>query len=489
MSSSRASQPLSDQSVRGLTDAEQPAGGEAAPGAGRAAPSAGRAAPGAGKSASGAGKAASGAGKSPSGAAFRRWVGKGSWAVADQLLYGGGNFVLTVLLARWLTEAGYGAYAVALSVFVFVMAFHGALISEPLLVFGSGRFGDRFREYVSVLLDAHSAFAALSSALFLIGALVIARSGSAPLSGALLGLAIASPFMLFSHLMRRACYVHHQPHLAATGGAVYMVVALAGAYLLYANQLLSAARVFMVMGGAGLVAGLVLAWHLGLSWKPLKRNAFSKEVLREHWQYGRWAAAARLPMRVSSSAIMMVLPIWAGLAAAGGFQASLNLIMPVTQINGALGLLLIPTLARVKGRPEFFTTTRRMLLLFGASAGLYWLMMGLLGGPVMAWLYDGRYDDHASLLWILGALPVLAGLIEVMSSALRANERPDRIFWCYAAAATIGLPIALLLVGLRGLSGAAVGTVLVSAVTATAMAVVFQGLRREQPRAAHEAPA
>jgi len=45
------------------------------------------------------------------------WTGKGGLAVVDQALFAGSNFLLSILLARWLTPAEYGAFAVADAVF------------------------------------------------------------------------------------------------------------------------------------------------------------------------------------------------------------------------------------------------------------------------------------------------------------------------------------------------------------------------------------
>lgn len=46
------------------------------------------------------------------------WARKGFWAVLDQGLFAGSNFLVSVLLARWLEPASYGAFSVAYSVFL-----------------------------------------------------------------------------------------------------------------------------------------------------------------------------------------------------------------------------------------------------------------------------------------------------------------------------------------------------------------------------------
>ena len=69
----------------------------------------------------------------------------------------GTNFVVNILLARWLTPAEYGAFALAYSVFVLLGVFHIAILIEPMLVFGPGRYRERFPEYLGILLRGHFA--------------------------------------------------------------------------------------------------------------------------------------------------------------------------------------------------------------------------------------------------------------------------------------------------------------------------------------------
>ena len=49
---------------------------------------------------------------------FARWVTKGGLAIVDQGLISGSNFLIGILLARWLMPEAYGAFALAFSVFL-----------------------------------------------------------------------------------------------------------------------------------------------------------------------------------------------------------------------------------------------------------------------------------------------------------------------------------------------------------------------------------
>src|ERR1035438_3487461 len=100
------------------------------------------------------------------------WVGKGSLAVLDQGLFAISNFLINVLLARWLAPADYGAFALAYSVFLLLLVFHNAMFSGPMLVFGPGKYRERFPEYLGILLRGHFALmlpgaALLAAAAFL----------------------------------------------------------------------------------------------------------------------------------------------------------------------------------------------------------------------------------------------------------------------------------------------------------------------------------
>src|SRR5581483_10624916 len=92
---------------------------------------------------------------------WRLWLRRGVLAVTDQGLMSGSNFILSVLLARWLAPEQYGAYALALSVFYFVSSVHQALLLEPMSVLGTSEYSKVRREYTGALLWFQGGFSIL----------------------------------------------------------------------------------------------------------------------------------------------------------------------------------------------------------------------------------------------------------------------------------------------------------------------------------------
>ena len=422
----------------------------------------------------------------PWGRYWARLAGKGFWAVMDQGTFALSNFALNVLLARWLSPQDFGAFTISYTVFLLLGSFHNGLFAEPVLVYGSGKYRNDVPDYLGALVYGHFAFSAAGSLLLLLGGLAFALSGSGALSAIFLALALTAPFVLLQRLVRQSCYIRLQPRLAASAGTAYMVLVTVGAYVLYRGDWLSGATALGVRGVSSLLVSAWLALRLGVRLPPPRKDGLVMRVFGDHWRYGRWAVPTRVFTYIPGNIFYLVLPVWGGLAAGGGLKALMNMIMPVLQAYAALTTLMLPLLTRARGTLEFERLVRVGLWVFACGAALYWLFLGLTHRWLTDLLYDGRYVEDASLLWLLGLLPVLAGVLGVLGSALRAQERPDRMFWAYmlttAAAVTVGLGC----VATWGLVGAVIGLLLSSCVTTAAATIFYRRTTDDEARGAQD---
>ncbi|MGD9245552.1 MAG: oligosaccharide flippase family protein [Desulfobacterales bacterium] len=408
---------------------------------------------------------------------IKQWAGRGFWAVMDQGLFASSNFILNILLARWLTTTEYGAFAVAYTIFLLLGTFHTALITEPMLVFGSGKYKDCFFQYLRVLLRGHWMFTSIVGLIFAAAALVFALTSHNPLTPALFGLTIAGPFILFQWLMRRACYVNLQPQFAAYTGAVYMAVMLVGAYGLYHFTWLGAATALGIMAIASLVSGMWLVKRLITIQESRYSVTLQQNSRQDHWNYGKWALGTAMLTWIPGNINYLLLPIWGNLQDAGAYRALLNLFLPVMHITTALGGLLIPTFVNAIGSTKFSKLICRLLILFVITPTIYWLVLGLTAEPLIKFLYAGKYVQFSKLLWIAGLIPIIAAVVAVSGAVLRALELPNKVFIAYACSTATMLTIGVSLLIMLGVSGALIGWLLSYAVTGAvllSMAVITQ---------------
>jgi O-antigen/teichoic acid export membrane protein len=380
------------------------------------------------------------------------WAGRGFWAVADQALFAGTNFLVSILLARWLEPAAYGAFATAYAVFLLLGTLHTALWTEPMLVYGSGRFREVFGGYQRVLLGYHWRFGALIGLMFLLLGVGFWAFGGREMGFSFLGLAVAAPAVLYLWLVRRGAYVHLNPRLAALGGGLYLFLFLGLAGFLFRIQLLNEATAFLAMALASVLAAEAIRWRLR---ERVPTQVAPSEVWALHWDYGRWALLAGALSWIPANLPLVALGGLKGLEAAGVFRAAYNLFMPVLHFQTALNALFFPLIARVlhqQGEMHARRWIPRVVLVHLAPASAY-ILLGLFAGPLAQWVYGGRYPEVASLfLWML-PLPFFAAFSNALEAWHRSLERPQAVAVAYGVSAGVTV-LGLAVVGYWGVSGA-----------------------------------
>ena len=390
----------------------------------------------------------------------RRWLGKGFWALTDQTLFALSNFALNILLARWLTAVEYGAWSLAFSTFLLIGGLHTALFVEPMLVFAPSRYRNRVSAYLGVLIQWHWRLMVPFSAAFLVLGLGTSYAGSAVVGRTTAAFALAGPCVLFQWLMRRACYTQLRPDLAASAGVTYMALVVGGAYALSRFGSLSVLFAVGLLGVASLVSGAGLVWRLGVARFAITQSDLYGPALRDHWSYGRWAIAISAMSWVPGNLAYLVLPFSVGLESVAALRAVMNVLLPSQHIIGAISSLLLPLFAGSRAKAHFRFLVISLLVCFTGATLAAWLATGLFGARLIAALYHGRYVEHAHLLWLLGLIPVATGVQAVLGGALRALERPDKVFWPYMLSTIGTLTVGVAMILVWGLTGATYSLVL-----------------------------
>ena len=392
---------------------------------------------------------------------MRRWAGRGFWAFLDQGLFSGANFLVNILLARWLPPEEYGAFAVALSIYYFLMGFHTAVLTEPMMVFGAGKYREHFRKYLGMLLYGHWAISLAISLILGGAAFVASRLGSAAMAQALAGLAVASPFLLLLFLTRRAPYVEMRPQWAVVGSGLNLAITLGGLFFLWRLGWLSSLSGLVLLGAAGAVASFVLLLELKPRIAGFVGNPTPVMVFGDHRSYGSWNVLAFAAYWASGQILMLLIPIFLGLAASAAVAATWNLYRPVSLFTQSLGPVILPTFSRwvSQGLPgqELRKRVTRLAFLLGGAVAIYGLVLTLAARPILHLLYAGKYDEHWVLMGLFGVAMVASTMLRIFISLLKASGRVQEVplLWGLSSffVITVGLP-SLWIIGLEGLVAA-----------------------------------
>jgi O-antigen/teichoic acid export membrane protein len=398
-------------------------------------------------------------------------------SVLDQGLVSGANFGLNVLLARWVSPAEYGVFAISFGLFLLLSGLHVALILEPMNVLGAARPVAEIGRYVGSLVHAHVVLSAALSLGLAVAALGL-RHRNASLAGSLAMLAAALPFLLLQWLLRQACYLQTRPDLAVRGSLVYVATLAAGLGLVarrpgLVSPLLAA---FPILALASVAAAAVL-------WRPLGvalpgRVVPSRELITSHWSYGRWIVAASLAHNAGNALYLPLVAALLGLAASGALKAVQNLSLPLQQLLTALSLLAFPWVSRqtaVHGEAHARRVSLGLVGIYAAVAAGYGAVLVLLGERLLRLLYGP--GPYAALGWavvLVAAAGLVAAAAQALGIALRARGRPQVILWSKLAAALFLLAAGTLLVQKHGLYGALLGVVIGHACEAAVLAMALR---------------
>jgi O-antigen/teichoic acid export membrane protein len=406
------------------------------------------------------------------------WGSKGGLAILDQGLISGSNFIISILLARWLMPDQYGAYAVAFGIYIMLSLVYQSLVLEPMGVFGGSIFRSNLRGYLRSLVSIHIALSVAICVVLVISWAIAHRMGAgAAVTGALAGIAFASPCLMLFALARRSFYVELSPAPAAAGALIYSTLVLAGLYFVYHRALLSPLTAFLLIGTGALVTGVVLMFGLRSGLSGSGPAPALSEAWRRHWRYGRWALASCIAGWLPSYVYYPLLSSFKGMAQTGQLKALMNLTMPFEQTKGALLMLFLPYAARVmaqQGKAGARVLGTRLTLLSIGGAIAYWAVVIPLHKPLFQILYSGRYMEVVYLLPALALGQIFWSATFGPAVALRAMESPASVFAALAFATVASLLVGVPATWAFGLKGAIWSSNLADILSLGALVVVLR---------------
>lgn len=404
------------------------------------------------------------------------WLKRGGLAIFDQIIYSGSNYFITLLLARNLLSNEYGAYSTVSSFLLLISTLHTALVVEPMMVFGSGRYTKVFYGYLErLILSQLKISLVISSVLFGAYYFIVLRSPEIGLG--ILGLSIAQPFIFFLWLMRRSVYVLLEPKISVYASILYSVIYIALVYLFLTEELLNNFNIFILFALASTLSAVFIFFSIRNKQNHLLRyDVDLRELNRLHFSYGKWALISSLLSWVSVDIHFLVLPWFGKLEDVATLRAIYNGILPVLSYNTAIAPLFIPAFVKSRKRNSLSQT---ILIAFSSlflMAIFYYIFLQIGGINLLSMFYRGQYD--LTYLKLLGLYPILAGVITTLASLIRSFEKPEIITRGALGAALFTLFIGLMLDVSYGYIGA-IYSILGSSIVYIII-LVFEGVKTKK---------
>jgi len=381
-----------------------------------------------------------------------------NWALADQVMVSGSNFLTGILLARYLGLEAFGVFTLAWMAVLFVNSIQFSLISSPMMSIGPKQAEDKQPAYYGAVLLQQLIFSMFSAALMLMGIAASARLfpewGVEPLIWPLVAASLAFQVQDF---IRRYFFTCGRSTVAFINDAVsYLGQIAVLAWLVFETTLTSAIALWTI------AATSVLAIILGFSsFESLRvdRTIF-RQTLQRHWVFSKWLTASALLQWASGNLFIVAAGSVLGAAAVGAMKAAQN-IVGVTHILFQGLENIVPIQASRHFSSGGMASLTRYLRKVTIAAAIFVIPLLVLALVFPAfWLelvYGAEYAEYAFVLQWYAVIYVVMLIVMPLRIALRAQENTRPIFQAYLAMSIFSVVCALPAATYLGLHGVLAG--------------------------------
>ena len=406
-----------------------------------------------------------------------------SWALFDQAVVSGGNFLTNLVLIRTLVPSSYGAYALVLNAMLFLNNLHTNMIAYPVCMAGATADDQQLRGVATGGLLATLMAVGINAVLITIACFSIHKQSLIPVViGAVLLWQLQET--LRTVFISRLAYKRALPGDAASYLGQAAVVAIVCWHRVPGLML-----IFWIILGTSLFAGVGQAIQI----RPMTIDrATLYSFFTELWRLGKWSTLAKVAAFFTFQAFPWLLAYISGLSTVASFQSLFQLVALSNPLLLGFNNLIIASIAnrdRVSGVSPWAAAVKQIRLA-AVLFGLYFIALATCGSFFMKVVYGSHspYLANAPLLryfalaYALEAVAMFAGAILGGLGETRFN------FIAQLCPMVVSVLVVFPWIMLSGLKAAVIGLVLVASTRAAAACyLAFRGIQKESRTASASA--
>lgn len=404
-----------------------------------------------------------------------------NWALLDQALVSGANFLTGVLLVRLLGVDQYGVFVLLWMVVQFGMSIQNAMVVSPM-------------QSITPKLNPDESVAYLSSTLTLQIGVIVLMAGMALLvsflpahwlpdwwsNGFLAPLVTCMALFQLQDYLRRSFFVRQLARqafyidLIAYGGQLLLLVTLLYAAPSFDNALWLIALSFAISIGIG---------SLLVERKPFAPVKVVLSTTARHWISSRWLLGSAILQWLSGNYFLITAGVLLGPAALGAIRAAQNLLGVTHIAFQGLENIVPGRASRVlnsQGNPGLQRYVYKVLVALLVFTGITALFMASFAELIFNAVY-GHLDNNSrtAMFWYVPIYMLVAACLPYRAG-LRSIEKTRAIFIAYVLGTVFAISTANYLVSGYAVDGVMFGMLFVQIIMIAVLAVSFiQGLRNK----------
>jgi len=384
-----------------------------------------------------------------------------NWALIDQAVVSGGNFITTLFIARGLGIDEFGRFTLAWMVVLFTASLHAASIAAPMMAIGPKQEPEDEPGYYGAVILQHAGFAIVAG--LIAGSLVATSAIFFPdwgTSGLALPVALATIAHQTQEGLRRYFFARGRPNHAFVNSVcrfIPQVIIVALLSTVWTADILDVLWVIILCAAFSVLIGTT---HLGAVTFHYRDFCLA---LGRHWQAARWLTPSAALEWAAANLMIIIAGALLGVTAVGALRATQQLMGLAQIFSMAFNNAIQPQASRVlhdtgaKGLHRYILRSLTMgtgitiiLILIACVAPTFWLDL----------VYGEKYVSYHALVWWWAGYYILSFISLNQYIALRSLEITHGIFTGRVLATIISCSLAYPLIQWWGTLGAIVAAIL-----------------------------
>ena len=385
--------------------------------------------------------------------------------IMDQGVVSITTFLTGIFLARFCTQEQYGFYSLALTQLPFWDNLRLALVSTALTVYLPRKDDAERKTYLGGTFFAETiiVFAGMTCALVIAFLFSIISHDPGLVRVFKASTIILAGFISLRYL-RGVFYAKLKNHIALLISAAVCIIQLGGVYFAYSNNYLTAVNAILIVGFAQIFGSMIGTAFLLADKSITFRGLHIRNLIRDHWNFGRWLVWKSIVFAGSFNAIPWFLKFTSGTSIAAVFFACVAItgIMNPFWIGftNSLSAKIAYTFAN-KGIDAMHRTAVKGQIVLVLSMGAAAILIAALSTWLLGIFYGDKYMGNELVVSGLALAIILNISTIVFEHALLTIEKSKTIFRIYLDVLLICTAPAFFLVYQWGLNGAVVANILI----------------------------
>jgi len=388
-----------------------------------------------------------------------------NWAIADQILVSGVNFLTGIFIARTLGLEVFGQFTMIWLIVLFFSSIQESLLLSPMISISSKLTPHKARTYFDGVFSLSLLFALIASCITVILLIIFPQY--------VYGNFVSSAVVIFSivflsllqEALRRVLFAKNKIKLVFINDLISYLGQLSLLILLVAlNDSIELIDVFMIIGASTLAAVIFSYLALNNLHLSIKKSLY---VWQRNWPMAKWMVLSAISNWFTGNLFIIMAGIYLGNSAVGALKAAQNIL----GINHIL-FKLIENIAPVKagkllvksGINEMVSYFKQLTIVSIGCFCVFALFIISFSDELMTIVYGAEYTEYSWLLISYSGIYLCLLLAFPLRICLRTLENTKHIFFAYITTGLFTLILSQSFVNQWALQGVISGMLMVNVI-------------------------